>query len=46
MLASVVRTVLERLDLTAEQQSLAASVVPVVFREAAGGELVAGEVEG
>lgn len=46
MLAAVVRTVLERINLTAEQQSLAASVVPAVFREAAGGELVAGEVEG
>lgn len=45
LLASVVRTVLERIELTDEQQALAAVVVPAVFRQAAGGELVVGEVE-
>lgn len=46
LLASVVRTVLDRIELTPEQEALARVVVPVVFREAAGGELVVGEAEG
>lgn len=44
LLASVVRTVLDRLELTDVQRSLASVVVPAVFREAAAGQVVAGEL--
>lgn len=44
MLASVVRQVLSRLNLTAEQTELANVEVPAAFRAAAAGELVAGSV--
>lgn len=45
LLASVVRSILEQLELSQEQQSLAATVVPAAFRQVAAGDVVAGEVE-
>lgn len=44
LLASIVNAILDQLELTTEQRTLARVVVPAEFRRAAAGEVVAGEV--